>query len=192
MPTRHVPQFSENGSSKKIVISKRFYIRLIEPCQRWYIHRLDFRIRCSVHAHAQEWRWWVNVQLVIRPTPHRASVVDEGCQKATLEEQDCREDWDAVLSARTPSVASKNKPRTVNVPGVHQITKKLMQRNDEVSPKKTAFDWHISRRGVQNIAKQELGSRSYRLFRGHTLTETTKARLEKWKELFWIHWFRFE
>lgn len=58
-----------------------------------------------------------------------------------------------------------------------------MQRNDELSLNKTAPDLYISRRSVQNIAKQELGLRKSRLLRQVTLTEAAKKDwLEKWKK----------
>ncbi|PIO57586.1 hypothetical protein TELCIR_20996, partial [Teladorsagia circumcincta] len=76
------------------------------------------------------------------------------------------------------------RPRTKNTPRIRKIIKKGVVRNDGVSLNKIAKDLGVSRRTVQVIVERDLHLRSYRIYRGHTLTEAAmKNRLEKAKAL---------
>lgn len=76
------------------------------------------------------------------------------------------------------------RPRTVNTRKMRDIIKKRIKRNDELSLNKMAAELKISRGSLQNIVKNELKLRSYRLRQGQYLTDAAKAnRLQKCKNL---------
>ncbi|UYV81017.1 hypothetical protein LAZ67_19002534 [Cordylochernes scorpioides] len=71
------------------------------------------------------------------------------------------------------------RPRTVNTSATQKIIKKRVARNDGISMNSIASDLGISRKRWQNIVKRNLGLRSYRLYRGQTLSEAAmKNRLD--------------
>ena len=68
------------------------------------------------------------------------------------------------------------RPRSVNTRRTRSIIKKRIMRNDAVSMNSMAKSLGIARRSVQNIVKNSLALKSYRLFKGQYLTEAEKSR----------------
>ena len=76
------------------------------------------------------------------------------------------------------------RPRSVNTWRTRSIIKKRIRRNDAVSMNSMAKSLGIARRSVQNIVKNSLFLKSYRLFKGQYLTEAAKQkRIGKCQEI---------